>query len=182
MKGKLLAPTIGLALVLTACGGSDDPEPTAQLTAAVSTPDTDQESASVPEPDGPHGSGCTPSSETSLPDGRWFGFAAETTDTSVAFDLACWFTGDARLAAAEEDGAPEPLTDHYIRNNNELTRELPVADGATATFYLSGDPLSREQGDFAAWRDVVVQRGDLFGVWVETSGGEIVTVEEQWTP
>jgi len=183
MKGKLLAPTIGLAVVLTACGGSESPETTPPVTVAVSTPDTAEESAApTAEPDGPHGSGCTPSSETSLPDGRWFGFAASTTDTGMAFDLACWFTGDAGIAAAEEDGAEPPVGDVYVRNNNELARDLTVAADATATYYLSGDPQSGEQGDFASWRDVVAERGPIFGIWIETSGGEITGIEEQWTP
>lgn len=183
MKGKLLAAAIGLAVVLAGCGGSDSPESTTPVTADVSTPDTAEESvAPTAEPDGPHGSGCTPSSETSLPDGEWFGFAASTTDTAMAFDLACWFTGDAADAAAEEDGAEPPLGDFYVRNNNELTRELPVADDVAVTFYRSGDPQSGEQGDFATWRDVVAERGPMFGIWIETADGEVTSIEEQWTP
>lgn len=190
MLVKRLAPLIGLAVVLTACGNSDSPETTAPDTTA---PETAAESATDATPtdaegpptaaDGAEGSGCTPSSETSLPDGRWFGLVASTTDSEIEFDLACWFTGDAAVAAGEEAGEESPPpNDYFVRNNNELTRDLPVADDAEVTFYLSGDPESDVLGDLAAWRDVLDERGPVFGIWIETSDGEVTSIEEMWVP
>lgn len=192
MLVKRLAPLIGLAAVLTACGGSDSPETTAPDATA---PDTGAGTATDPDPDpadaespptaadGAEGSGCTPSSETSLPDGRWFGLVASTTDSEIEFDLACWFTGDAAAAAAEEAGEESPPpNDYFVRNNNELTRDLPVAQDAEVTFYLSGDPESDVRGDLATWRGVLDERGPVFGIWIETSGGEVTSIEEMWVP
>lgn len=204
MRSTLLAPLIGLTLALAACAGSgespqtqapqpvatqpgapqpdspegtgDSPASTGQGTAA------DQAADSTGSPDGPQGSGCTPDSETSLPDGSWFGYVDSVSESEMSFDLACWFTGEAAAAAAVEDGAATPLTDYYVRNNNELTRPLEIAPEASITFYRSGDPQSEEQGDVAAWREVLDSRGTLFGVWVTITDGAISDVKEVWVP
>lgn len=190
MLAKQFAPLFGLAVLLTACG-SDSPEP---VPPDATTPDSPSPEAGAPvDPgtetegpptaaDGAQGSGCTPTSETTLPDGRWFGLVTSTTESSIEFDLACWFTGDAAIAAAESAGEEPPPNDYFVRNNNELTRELPVAQDAEVTFYLSGDPTSEVQGDVPAWRGILNDRGIPFGIWVQTSGGEVTSVEEQWVP
>lgn len=185
MLVKRLVPLAGLALALGACA-EDSPEPvppdTVAVTPATPTSSGDAESTSAAG-DGPEGSGCTPASETTLPDGRWYGLVASTSDSQIEFDLACWFTGDAAVAAAEEAGEESPPpNDYFVRNNNELTRDLVLAEGAEVTFYLSGDPESDVRGDVQAWRGILDDRGPIFGVWVETSNGEVTAIEEQWVP
>ena len=191
MRARQLAPTIALAVflpaLLGACGGSDSPETTPPDAVAPdeSAPDESQgETESPPTAaDGAEGSGCTPSSEDTLPDGRWFGFATSTTGSEIEFDLACWFSGEAAVAAAEEAGEESPPpNDYFIRNNNELTRDLPVAEDVEVTFYLSGDPEAEVRGDLQAWRGILDDRGGIFGIWVETADGQVTSIEEQWVP
>lgn len=185
MLVKRLVTVIGLALVVAACGGDgDSPEPLPPDTVTVTAaPTSASDAESTTAPGGAHGSGCTPSSETTLPDGRWYGLVASASEAEIEFDLACWFTGEAAASAAEEAGEESPPpNDYFVRNNNELTRTLAVADGTEVVFYVSGDPDSQVQGDVAAWRGILEDRGATFGVWIETSEGEVVAIEEQWVP
>lgn len=188
MAARQFAPLIGLVVILAACGGSDEPETipdttppnTATMTAE---PDGSGDQAPTTAADGAEGSGCTPSEQDTLPDGRWFGLVSSTTDDSVEFDLACWFTGDAAVAAAEAAGEESPPpNDYFVRNNNDLTRDLPVSPDAEVTFYLSGDPQSDVLGDYPTWLTTLEDRGTLFGIWIETTSGEITTIREQWVP
>lgn len=182
--------SLGLALV-AACGGGADP---AADTPPPATPTGAQESASdgaqsqEPPPltyGDAEGSGCAPgegSQGAALPDGEWYGQVVSTGAEEIEFDLACWFSGDAAVAAAAEDGEEPPLNDYYVRNHNERTRELSVAADATVTFYPRGDPESDEEGDFDTWVALLEDRGTWFGVWIEVGSGQVVSITEQWLP
>lgn len=86
------------------------------------------------------GSGCTPGTDTTLPDGEWFGFFDFVSAVSVDFDLACFFVGDAATIAAAEDGAESPPpNDYHIRNVNPLVRTLEVSSATEVTLFGGDD-------------------------------------------
>jgi len=193
---------------MTACGASvgesttsTGPEPTTTTVAPAGTttvvPDetsTTQEptttaisegtttSTSVNE-DGSEGSGCTPDTDGTLPEGRWFGFVMSTADDSTEFDLGCMFTGQAAPdAAADDDEESPPPNDYYVRNQNDLTRTVVVWSDATVQFYPTGDPTSETTGTFEEWTDAVSGRGYIFGVWLDVIDGEATSITEMWVP
>lgn len=171
--------------------GTSSADTTPMGTAPTSTtpaPSTTQASPTQkPSPDttaadGAGGSGCHPGSDTTLPDGVWFGNVTAHTDNQISFDLACWFTGEAAVQAAAEDGEESPPPNgYYVRNNNEATRELTVSPGATTHFYPDGNP-NPVDGDFEQWVEVLDERGPYFGVWVQMRDDQAVSMDEQWTP
>jgi len=127
--------------------------------------------------------GCI-SPDSTLPDGRWFGFVADAAPDDVEFDLACWFTGTAAASAAGEDGEESPPpNDYYIRNDIEQVRRVPV-DAAAQVRWLAdpGDPASAIDGPYTDW--LVVRPGRLFqpGIWLVVADGTIVLMEEQYVP
>jgi hypothetical protein len=133
--------------------------------------------------DGSDGSGCTPGTDGTLPEGHWFGFVVSTAADSIEFDLACWFSGQAAIDAAAEDGEESPPpNDYYIRNQNELTRTVVVWSDAEVLFYPTGDPTSETEGSFEEWTDAVSGRGYVFGVWLDVIDGEATAITEQWVP
>lgn len=190
-------------IVLTACGGAvggdttttgvestttttsptsttTAPTTTTTVTTAVTSGETT--STSVGNADGSDGSGCTPGTDGTLPEGHWFGFVVSTAADSIELDLACWFSGQAAIDAAAEDGEESPPpNDYYVRNENELTRTVIVWSDAEVTFYPTGDPASETQGSFEEWTDVISQR-NVFGVWLDVIDGEATTITEQWVP
>ncbi len=130
---------------------------------------------------GPEGSGCSPG-PGDLPDGTWFGFPVEVTETGMEFDLACWFTGEAAIAAADEDGEEFPPNDYYVRNEVDTTRTVAAPDDVTVLWYASGDPNSDVSTDWAGWLRAIDIRGFTLGVWLEIDNGALVEVTEQWVP
>lgn len=194
-----------LAVLICACGGSSGAGsttsvetviPTEGSTTVTSVPATTTimtvastttgeavtTAAASPDSGGAEGSGCSPGPSASLPDGRWYGVVVDSTTDSLDFDLACWFTGQAAIAAAAEDGEEPPPNDYYVRNQNDQVRILPVSATAPATFYPTGDPTGETHGTFAEWRAMMEERGAWFGVWLEVAGGEVTSVTEQWVP
>jgi hypothetical protein len=145
----------------------------ATSTTAISAPDTDDLAA---------GSGCTPG-DGPLPDGEWFGFVTSRSESSLDFDLACWFTGDAATQAAAEDGEESPPpNDYYVRNTNPATREVAVGEGVEVTFYADGDPNNVSEIDYDDWAGMVATRGFELGVWLDIEDGAIDEIHEQWVP
>ncbi|MGA8040719.1 MAG: hypothetical protein WCA93_11485 [Acidimicrobiia bacterium] len=135
-----------------------------------------------PPSDGASGSGCTPG-PGNLPDGEWYGFAEEADDASIVFDLACWFSGDAAVAAAAEDGEESPPpNDYYVRNQNPQTRVIAVDPGATVVWYSTGDPASETEGSYSSWLGIRQERPWDLGVWITVDGGAVISIQEQWVP
>lgn len=130
------------------------------------------------------GSGCTPGAGD-LPDGEWFGFVTDASAADIDFDLACWFIGDAAIAATAEDGEESPPpNDYYVRNTNSALRTLSVADDAGVTWLASvGSPASATI-DYPGWLVEREGRGVELqpGVWITVTGGEVVEIEEQYVP
>lgn len=202
-RGVSRRVTVLLAAVLLAScnGGAETPDSSSTtLTSPTSTSTTvgvtttaspaTTSSSPLPTPsttiaeDGPSGSGCTPGDGASLPEGEWFGFVEATSATGIEFDLACWFTGQAAIEASAEDGEESPPpNDYYIRNENTLTRSLPVSPEVPVVWYPEGgDPTSESMVDFETWAEAVVGRGFMFGVWLDVIDGEVHEIREQWVP
>lgn len=133
------------------------------------------------------GSGCTPGTDE-LPDGRWFGFVATATATTVEFDLACWFGGSAAIRAAAEDQMESPPpNDYYIRNESSQLREVAVSATANANWMKqSGDPNTAHDTDYVAWVAEVARRATTGewqpGVWLTIENGVTTLVTEQYVP
>lgn len=129
------------------------------------------------------GSGCVPGA-TELPDGIWFGFLDEVSETTVAFDLACWFSGAPAAEAAAQDGEESPPpNDYYVRNSTELDRTLQVAAGTEVVWLPDlGDPATVARIDYPSWLVERAERESQPGVWVTTTGGAVTLIEEQYVP
>lgn len=136
------------------------------------------------QPSGPSGSGCTPGETIALPEGEWYGSVVSASASAIEFDLACWFTGEAAVDAAAEDGAESPPpNDYYVRNDNALIRSLPVSPDTEVTWYpVGGDPTSEEVATFQDWVEGAAARGYFLAVWLEVIDGEVIRIREQWVP
>ena len=102
--------------------------------------------------------------------------------SGIEFDLACWFTGEAAVEAAAEDGAEPPPNDYYVRNENSQTRSLPVSAKTEVIWYPTGNPTSEVTVTFADWVEGANSRGLFFGVWLDVIDGEVFRLREQWVP
>jgi hypothetical protein len=143
---------------------------------------TIEASTSTTVPDGPSGSGCTPGDGVALPEGEWYGVVVSASPSGIEFDPACWFTGEAAVAAAAEDGAEPPPNDYYVRNKNPQVRSLSVSAETEVVWYPTGDPASELIVTFSDWVDGVASRGLFFGVWLDVIDGEVLGIREQWVP
>ena len=198
---RLRLAVLSVALVVAACGtGGEGATTTAEpsttsvvpTTTTTATPVTTTTTEAItttlpastttsPNPDGADGSGCSPGSDTSLPEGRWYGIVVNSTEDSLEFDLACRFTGQAAIDASAEDGEESPPpNDYYVRNQDSRTRTLAIAATTPVVFYPTGDPASEGYSTFGAWRDMVATRGNFFGVWLTVVDGTVVSMIEQW--
>lgn len=196
--GPLLVVLLLIALASAGCG---DDEPVA---APASTGPTDTVTVTgTVEPSGPaaepgptgtdptrstdewaDGSGCTPGFDDGLPDGRWYGLVDRAENDLLRFDLACWFSGDAAIRAAEEDGAESPPpNDYHIRNDRDLLRNLAVDPEAPVVWYPDGgDPAEVTTIPYREWRSDREDRTFQLAVWLTVQGGRVVGVDEQWVP
>jgi hypothetical protein len=136
--------------------------------------------------DGAAGSGCAPGSEI-LPDGYWFGFAHEVTETAVTFDLACFYIGDIAWEKAAEQGEEAP-NDFWISNENPNLREIEVATN-TIVWWIPPDitPL-QPLAYFTEWPlpagefSYSMCPADFCTVWLETNDGVVTEIVEQYLP
>lgn len=131
----------------------------------------------------PEGSGCTPGTPDTLPDGRWYVGVDEAGPSELRVDLACWFTGEQAALAATEDGEESPPpNDYYVRNQNPALRTLPVAPGTTVRWYPElGDPTTEVTTPYADWL-AARSGGGFLGLWITTDDGAVTAAEEQWVP
>ena len=188
-----------LSLLASCAGGDGEVSVTTSLPAATTTaPDvvtttspvatitpTSQATTptTVPTAEGPQGSGCSPGDAATLPEGEWFGYLTAASASGIEFDLACWFTGQAAIDAAAEDGEESPPpNDYYVRNDNSQIRSLTVSPEAEVLWYPTGDPTGDAEVTFQQWFDEVEGRGFMFGVWLDVIDGEVAAMREQWVP
>jgi len=175
--------TSTLSPVSTSTTGAASTSTTATSPPTTSTSTTATSPPTTAPDDGASGSGCTPGDAATLPEGEWFGLVVSSSPTGIVFDLACWFTGEAAIDAAAEDGEESPPpNDYYVRNENPQTRSLAVSAEARVVWYPTGDPTSETEVSFQEWADAVVGRGFMFGVWLDVIDGEVLGIREQWVP
>lgn len=132
--------------------------------------------------DGADGSGCSPG-QGSLPDGSWYGQASVATADELAFDLACWFSGDAAAAAAAADGEESPPpNDYYVRDFADTVRIVhPAIDTPVRWYPQLGDPASETDTTYGSWVETNSERLRP-GIWITIDGGRVTAIAEQWVP
>jgi len=130
-----------------------------------------------------HGSGCAPGTGP-LPDGIWFGFPNGWTISSIDFDLACFYSGDAAIAEATARGEESPPpNDYIITNDNPALRAVPVAAGAIGhrldnnivTYPVSFADFIADPGDFQNCFQFCL-------MWLYVNGGEVTEIVSQYVP
>ena len=203
-----IAGTVGaIALVSRPDGASG---PTAQPTGPTSNPSgasgpTSATGPSGPSATGPSGTtgsvvanGCSGAmAPTILPDDTYFGYVErlDTVSGALAFDLACFYTGEEanRQAAARGDEVPVP-NDVYIVNGNTTIRNLTVDPSVKLKLIdwnRCCDPTpGADLDDFASAlgnEDFVEiggrsYAGSLSPYWVTIEGGIVTRIEEQFLP
>lgn len=183
---------LAVAMLLAGCSDGGAESTTTILAAPTTSPAAPGTTAAPPRtaaptttPDealGPDGSGCTPG-PGDLPDGRWFGEIASFDSEGISFDLACWFSGDAAVEASAEDGEESPPpNDYYVRNDNDLLRQITVDQETPVLWYLSGDPNDFEEGTFEEWIQFLEDEGPRLGIWVTIADDQVTEIEEMWVP
>jgi hypothetical protein len=199
----------GVIAAFALTGNDDEPTVTSPTGATAVTSPTGPTQATGPTATGSTGAtgdtgsatnlGCSggPPAPDTLPDGRYFGYveSLDTASRTMAFDLACFYSGEEanRQAAARGDEVPVP-NDVYIVNDNTKVRTLkvhPDADlvlidwnaccepspGATMQAFAS----AVDAGDFtevAGFR----YAGTLSPYWVTIGDGQVVEIDEQFLP
>ena len=132
-----------------------------------------------------HGSGCAPPGDV-LPAGMWFGFATAFSGGTLTFDLACFFTGAAGLAAATADGEVGYDLDFYIRNKNPKLFTIDL-DPTGAAYWLdaSGSGATPVEGPMTDWpvgAGYVSCPGEHCAVWLFVNDGVVTELVEQYLP
>ena len=139
----------------------------------------------LPGSDEAHGSGCTVDG-SELPDGLWFGFVVAAAADVFTFDLACFWTGEAAVAAATADGEEE-VFDFYIRNANARTRTAVGSPDGTAYWLDSAGDLTPQPTLMTDW-PVVSETAyqdcpsQQCAVWLYMNDGVVTELVEQYLP
>ena len=101
---------------------------------------------------------------------------------TITFDLACFFTGDAAVAAAGADG--EEAFDFYIRNQNPKLYTVPIAPDAEV-FFIDGMTIELTEIPVSAWpsNESYLRCPDQYcGVWLYVNDAVATGVVEQYLP
>ncbi|HSM02802.1 MAG TPA: hypothetical protein VK960_10255 [Acidimicrobiia bacterium] len=132
-----------------------------------------------------HGSGCAPPGDV-LPAGMWFGFAKGFSAGTLTFDLACFFTGAAGVAAATADGEVGYDLDFYIRNMNPKLFTIDLdPDGTAYWIDASGPGVTPSATPMTNWpvgAGYVTCPGDHCAVWLFVNDGVVTELVEQYLP
>lgn len=124
----------------------------------------------LPGSDGWWGSGCSPGSDT-LPDGIWWGYLNEFSQTSVTLDLACIVFLD------ESDN--DPATEDYawvIENKNPRVRIVPVNPVAQVTCDWTHCPSN--PFPYVEWIDTDIPEAEDDGLWLYVNGGAVTEIDD----
>ena len=189
---------IFVAAMAFACGSGDLGDTTSTVTTAAPSSTTtvappifavDNATLAPPAPmtgsEGASGSGC-PAGGGPPADGVWYGYVTASTDSSVTFEFACLYFGDAAWEEAAKDGTEAP-NDVYIRTTDRIA-EVPVMEGATA--YTIVSPVNAElrvdSVPFSDWpQDPIGYKpcpGEFCSVWLYVNNGNVTEVLEQYLP
>jgi hypothetical protein len=129
-----------------------------------------------------------------LPDGRHFGrlYAVGTTQAPprLVIDIEQWFTDQAAIDAAIEDGITvDPgINGYYIRNENARWRTIEIDPAATVslTTYPFADPSDPTIVSLKRFGEVFYSYDGRFlqdsPYWITVKGGRVVAIEEQFIP
>lgn len=188
-----LAAVAGLLIAACAAQGGESTTTTEDITTTTAPDPTTTTTSSTPSTTGQpptdtndlaSRSGCKPGSETTLPDGEWYGYIVDLNASEIEFDLACWFSGDAAVRAADEDGDESPPpNDYYVRNESEAVRSLGV-DSVTEVEYLAngGDPNTVTTTSYEDWH-VEWEISDFVpGYWLTIEDGKVTRISQQYVP
>jgi hypothetical protein len=140
----------------------------------------------LPGSDQAHGSGCVLApGATTLPDGIWFGMAEAYAPGTLTLDLACFWTGQAAVDKAADDGVE--AYDFYVRNVNPLTFPVPVAPSARVWYIdaSSGNVQAPDEIPLAGWPhpdSFLGCPGEWCSVWIYVNDGELTALVEQYLP
>lgn len=187
-----------VASMVIACGSSGSGDTTVPATTtAPSTTTTvappvytvDDPTLAPPAPmtgsEGASGSGC-PAGGGPPDDGIWYGYVTASTTSTVTFEFACLYFGDAAWEEAAEDGTEAP-NDVYIRATDRIS-EVPVIEGATAYTIVSpaNSELRIDSVPFADWPQdpmgYIPCPGESCSVWLYVNNGIVTEVLEQYLP
>jgi hypothetical protein len=191
------------AILLSA--DDDEPAPTGATETTITTGVTGPTEPTGPTATGPTGGtgtaagnlGCGTPAPTVLPDGTYFGYvqSIDTASGALAFDLACFYTGEEanEQAAKRGDEVPVP-NDVYIVNDNTKIRNLTV-DPSVELVVLDWNSCCEPKpgadlDDFASalGNDDFVEiggrsyAGSLSPYWLTIEDGVVSRIEEQFLP
>jgi hypothetical protein len=194
---------LGGVIAAIALGGDDEEQPSFPIVTGP-TPPTGTTGPS-PQPTGSTGStggsanpGCSGApAPATLADGTYFGFveSIDTDSDAMAFDLACFYTGDEANEQAAQRGDEVPVpNDVYIVNDNPATRDVPVDPGTELRLIdwnaccetspgaeLDALATAVAQADFVEI-DGRRYAGSLSPYWITLEDGRVVLIEEQFLP
>lgn len=170
-------------LLLANRGGDHTPETASPDSSPSVSASPSEPSASASE---------SPGSPPALEDGRHFVFVKKLhgtpPDATMTFDLAYLLTGDAANQAAAEHGDETPVpNDYYIVNDNPRLRTMPVSPTVSIQAVDWSSCCEPTSVPYTDWASSLSHPTDaLLGTqvpyWITVTGGEIVTIEEQYLP
>jgi hypothetical protein len=124
-----------------------------------------------------------------LDNGRYFGaliaVGADQEPPRLMIDIERWFTDDAAIAAAIEDGVIEPgeiiPNGYYIRNENPRWRTIEIDPAATVslTVYPYGQVDDPQIVNLERFADLSLGWSEY---WITMEDGRVVAIEQQYIP
>jgi hypothetical protein len=129
-----------------------------------------------------------------LPDGKYFGelyaIGANQDPPRLVIDIEQWFTDQAAVDAAIEDGITvDPgINGYYIRNANPRWRTVEIDPTAkiTLTSYPYGDPTDPREYSLDDFGDLFYSFNEMplhaWPYWVSVKDGKVVAIEQQFIP
>jgi hypothetical protein len=186
----------------------DEPVPTSVTGTTITTGGTGPTEPTGPTATGSNGAtggtrteagnlGCGTPAPTILPDGTYFGYvhSIDTASGALAFDLACFYTGEEANEQATQRGDEVPVpNDVYIVNDNRQVRNLTVDPSVELVVVDWNSCCEPKPGadldDFASalGNDDFVDiggrsyAGSLSPYWVTIEDGVVSRIEEQFLP
>jgi hypothetical protein len=136
--------------------------------------------------DGTLGSGCTPPSGDTLPDGAWAAYVTEWGDDALTIDLVCYYSADSARGRdivdeclASAPNAEEGCIYDLIENNNTRVREQRLAGDATLIdIYDTGEEVPMNAArTLEGWNSY-----EHDNVWLYINEGVITQIEPQFWP
>jgi hypothetical protein len=194
------------AILLSA--DADEPVPTGATGTTITTGVTGPTEPTGPTATGSTGAtrgtgtaagnlGCGTPAPIVLPDGTYFGYvqSIDTASGALAFDLACFYTGEEANEQAAQRGDEVPVpNDVYIVNDNTTIRDVPV-DQSTELLLIDWNECCETSpgAELVAFASAIGgpdfveiggrrYAGSLSPYWVTIEDGVVSRIEEQFLP